>query len=52
MKRIEYVRTRLTNAGVPNLLGENALEYLAEWALTTGVLTRSNLDLLRGPEGH
>ena len=52
VKRIEYVRTRLTNAGVPNLLGENALEYLAEWALTTGVLTRRDLDLLRGPEGH
>ena len=52
VKRIEYVRTRLTNAGVPNLLGENALEYLAEWALTTGVLTRSDLDLIKGPESQ
>ena len=43
VKRIEYLRTRLTNAGVPNLLGENALGYLAEWALTTGVLRRSDL---------
>jgi hypothetical protein len=47
VKRIEYLRTRLTNAGVPNLLGENALEYLAEWALTTGVLTRADLDRLK-----
>jgi hypothetical protein len=46
VKRIEYLRTRLTNAGVPNLLGENSLEYLAEWALTTGVLSRSDLDRL------
>jgi hypothetical protein len=52
VKRIEYVRTRLTNAGVPNLLGENALEYLAEWALTTGVLTRSDLDLIKGSQGQ
>jgi hypothetical protein len=47
VKRIEYLRTRLTNAGVPNLLGENALEYLAEWTLTTGVLARSDLDRLK-----
>jgi hypothetical protein len=52
VKRIEYVRTRLTNAGVPNLLGENALEYLAEWALTTGVLTRSDLELIKGHDGQ
>lgn len=46
VKRIEYLRTRLTNAGVPNLLGDNALDHLAEWALTSGVLTRSDLDRL------
>jgi hypothetical protein len=46
VKRIEYLRTRLSNAGVPNLLGENALQHLAEWALTTGVLRREDLDLL------
>jgi hypothetical protein len=51
VKRIEYLRTRLTNAGVPNLLGDNALEYLAEWALTTGVLTRSDLGRLRNSQG-
>ncbi len=46
VKRIEYLRTRLTHAGVPTLHGETALSNLAEWALTTGVLTRRDLTLL------
>lgn len=46
VKRIEYLRTRLTNAGVPNLLGENALPHLAEWALATGLISRGDLALL------
>jgi hypothetical protein len=46
IKRVEYLRTRLTNAGVPNLLGENALPHLAEWALATGLICRADLDLL------
>jgi hypothetical protein len=46
VKRVEYLRTRLTNAGVPNLLGENALQHLAEWALATGLITRADLALL------
>jgi hypothetical protein len=46
VKRVEYLRTRLTNAGVPNLLGENALQNLAEWALATGLITRADLELL------
>lgn len=46
VKRVEYLRTRLTNAGVPNLLGENALPHLAEWALATGLITREDLALL------
>jgi hypothetical protein len=46
VKRIEYLRTRLTKAGVPNLLGDNALEHLAEHVLTTGVITRADLTLL------
>jgi hypothetical protein len=46
VKRVEYLRTRLTNAGVPNLLGENALQHLAEWALATGLVTRDDLSLL------
>ena len=47
VKRIEYLRIRLTSAGVPNLLGETALSYLAEWVLATSVLTRDDLELLR-----
>jgi hypothetical protein len=46
VKRVEYLRTRLTNAGVPNLLGENALTHLAEWALATGLISRADLSLL------
>lgn len=46
VKRIEYLRTRLTSAGVPNLVGETALEHLAEWAITTGVITRADLALI------
>jgi hypothetical protein len=46
VKRVEYLRTRLTNAGVPNLLGENALPHLAEWALATGLISRADLGLL------
>jgi hypothetical protein len=46
VKRVEYLRTRLTNAGVPNLLGENALPYLAEWALATALISRADLSLL------
>lgn len=46
VKRVEYLRTRLSNAGVPNLLGENALQHLAEWALSTRILTRDDLELL------
>ena len=47
VKRIEYLRSRLTGAGVPNLLGETALASLAEWALTSRVVTRDDLRLLR-----
>jgi len=46
VKRVEYLRTRLTNAGVPNLLGENALPHLAEWALATALISRADLSLL------
>jgi hypothetical protein len=47
VKRIEYLRTRLTKAGVPNLMGWNALANLAEYALTTGLVTKDDLRLLR-----
>jgi hypothetical protein len=46
VKRVEYLRTRLTNAGVPNLLGDNALQHLAEWALATGLVSWADLVLL------
>ncbi len=46
VKRVEYMRTRLTNAGVPNLLGDNALQHLAEWALATALIGRADLALL------
>lgn len=46
VKRIEYMRTRLTDAGVPNLQGWNALAALAEYALTTGLISRDDLRLL------
>ncbi len=49
IKRVEHLRVRLTGAGVPNLVGETALQQLAEWALTTGVVRREDLALLRPP---
>jgi hypothetical protein len=48
VKRIEHLRIRLTNAGIPNLVGADALDHLAEWALTTRVLTREDLQLIGG----
>ncbi len=50
VKRIEYIRIRLNNAGVPGLLGDSALQHLAEWALTTRVITRDDLAVLRPTE--
>lgn len=47
VKRIEYLRSRLSNAGVPNLTGWNALNNLAEYALTTGLIKREDLAILR-----
>lgn len=46
VKRVEYLRTRLTAAGVPNLVGWNALAGLAEYALTTGLITKADLRLI------
>lgn len=46
VKRVEYIRTRLTNAGVPNLQGWNALSALAEYALTTKLITPQDLHLI------
>jgi hypothetical protein len=47
VKRVEYLRTRLTIAGVPNLMGWNALANLAEYAITTGLISKDDLALLR-----
>lgn len=46
IKRVEYLRTRLTNAGVPNLIGWNALPALAEYAISTKLITKDDLDLI------
>jgi len=46
LRRIEYLRGRLTKAGVPNLHGPSALYGLAEFALSRGVITKSDLGLL------
>jgi len=48
VKRVEYLRTRLSGAGVPGLTGWTALWALAEWALTTGTITKADLALLPG----
>jgi hypothetical protein len=47
VKRIEYLRTRLDAAGVPNMTGFNALANLAEYAITRHLVTRADLALLR-----
>jgi hypothetical protein len=46
VKRIEYLRTRLTNAGVPNLTGWNALPGLAEYAITARLISKDDLHLI------
>ncbi len=43
IKRVEHLRTRLTNAGIPNLTGSNALPALAEYAITSGLITKRDL---------
>jgi hypothetical protein len=46
-KRIEYLRNRLDKAGVPNMTGWNALSNLAEYVLSTRIITRDDLRLIR-----
>lgn len=43
LKRIEYLRARLTAAGAPSLTGHNALENLAEYALSRRLVTKDDL---------
>lgn len=42
-KRIEYLRGKLEKAGVPNVSGWNAMSGLAEYVLTTGIITKDDL---------
>jgi hypothetical protein len=46
VKRVEYIRTRLVRAGVPNLQGDRALEALAEHVIAGGVIGRDDLERL------
>src|SRR3954447_2763055 len=43
VKRIEYLRSRLDKAGVPNMTGFNALAGLAEYALARRLITKEDL---------
>lgn len=47
IKRIEYLRKRLDAAGVPNMMGYAALDNLAEYVISRGLITRDDLRLLR-----
>ncbi|MGH3663443.1 MAG: hypothetical protein ACRDTQ_16500, partial [Micromonosporaceae bacterium] len=47
VKRIEYLRTRLSNAGVPNMKGWKALSNLAEYAISSGLITKADLALIK-----
>ncbi|HEX7276363.1 MAG TPA: hypothetical protein VF244_03230 [Acidimicrobiales bacterium] len=46
VKRVEYLRTRLSRAGVANLFGDRAMEGLAEHVIATGVIGRHDLEAL------
>jgi hypothetical protein len=46
VKRIEYLRTRLDAAGVPNMTGHAALTSLAEYAISRSLIGRDDLALL------
>jgi hypothetical protein len=44
--RVDFIRRRLTKAGVPNLHGQRALELLAEHVLATGMISKTDLHLM------
>ncbi|MBB4771802.1 FHA domain-containing protein [Actinomadura livida] len=46
-KRIEYLRTRLDKAGVPNMMGHIALTNLAEYVLARRLITKDDLHAWR-----
>ncbi|MGM1060102.1 FHA domain-containing protein [Saccharothrix sp. Mg75] len=46
LRKIEYLRTRLTKAGVPGMTGNNALLKLAEHVLTQHLIGEADLHLI------
>ncbi len=46
VKKVEYLRTRLTKAGVPGMTGSNALLNLAEHVLTQRLISEADLHLI------
>jgi hypothetical protein len=46
VKRIEYLRLRLDAAGVPNMRGFSALNNLAEYVISRGLVTRADRAML------
>ncbi len=47
IKRVEYLRTRLDSAGVPQMHGPAALTHLAEYAISRRIITPADLGMLR-----
>lgn len=46
VKRVEYLRLRLDAAGVPNMRGFSALNNLAEYVISRGLVTRADRALV------
>jgi hypothetical protein len=46
VKRIEYLRTRLDQAGVPGMMGWNSLVRLGDYAIAAGLLKPADVDRL------
>lgn len=46
LKRVEYIRTRLDQAGVPGMMGPNAVVRLGDYAIATGLLKSTDLERL------
>ncbi|HEX9994068.1 MAG TPA: FHA domain-containing protein [Acidimicrobiales bacterium] len=48
-RRVDRIRERLTDAGVPNVVGDHGLDNLAQFVLTGRLLTPEDLPLLDAP---
>lgn len=46
VKRIEYLRTRLAKAGVPDMTGPYALMHFANYVLATSLITKNDIAML------